>query len=131
MQLKPFDIEAAKAGKPVMMENGTLIHRFLCFDRKYPGYPIVATYIGKDGVEHTETFTVDGKIDIQPICWPGKNLVMVPEEGQKVTRFVNVFSDLSGKRFPGPELYYSVYEANESISGVSNYVGTYPVEITF
>ncbi|WP_140920181.1 hypothetical protein [Limnobaculum xujianqingii] len=39
--LKPFDLEAAKAGKPVVDRRGQHV-RIICFDAKTQGYPLVA-----------------------------------------------------------------------------------------
>ncbi len=46
--LRPFSIEQAKTGVPVVMKCGTKIHRFLAFDVGND-YPIVASYIVEDG----------------------------------------------------------------------------------
>lgn len=39
--MKPFDLEAAKAGKPVVTRCG-FSARILCFDRKSTSFPIIA-----------------------------------------------------------------------------------------
>lgn len=41
LNLKPFDLEAAKAGKPVCTRDGRKA-RIICFDLKNDEYPIVA-----------------------------------------------------------------------------------------
>lgn len=41
LNLKPFDLEAAKAGKPVCTRDGRKA-RIVCYDRKSENYPILA-----------------------------------------------------------------------------------------
>lgn len=41
LNLKPFDLEAAKTGKPVCTRDGRKA-RIICFDKKDINYPIVA-----------------------------------------------------------------------------------------
>ena len=64
-KLKPFDLEAAKAGKAVCTRNG-LKARILCFDKK-GGRPIVALIIDKDAdgndKEEVYYYHEDGKSD--------------------------------------------------------------------
>lgn len=62
--MKPFDIEEAKAGKPVCTRVGDEV-RILCFDRKCecdPGRSIVALYF-KNGIEYVNTYYSDGRTD--------------------------------------------------------------------
>jgi len=59
--LKPFDIEKAKAGHPVVTREGQSV-RTICFDMKNTNYPIVAL-ISDGETEYPLTFTSDGKFD--------------------------------------------------------------------
>ena len=58
--MKPFDLEAAKAGAPVCTENGIPV-RILCFDRKGSEFPIIALKDNTDSHESFSTFTKRGE----------------------------------------------------------------------
>lgn len=58
LNLKPFDIQKAKEGKPVCTKDGRKA-RIICFDRM-GNYPIVAL-IQKGGIELCRLYTKDGK----------------------------------------------------------------------
>ncbi|MDO4824258.1 MAG: hypothetical protein Q4A08_08845 [Bacteroidales bacterium] len=62
MKQKQFDLEAAKAGKPVCTRNGKKV-RIVCFDRKSYRYPILALVQWNDDLEIEEisSFTAAGK----------------------------------------------------------------------
>lgn len=62
MEQKNFDLEAAKAGKPVCTRNGKKA-RIVCFDRKSMLYPILALIQWYDDIELEEisSYTADGK----------------------------------------------------------------------
>lgn len=60
-KFKPFDLEAAKAGAPVMTRDGRPV-RFLAFDVKSEEYPVVAVVPTHDGkYESVEVYTKNGK----------------------------------------------------------------------
>ena len=71
--LKPFNLEAAKQGKPVCTRDGRMA-RIICFDRK-GGTPIVGL-IQEDGFETLATFTERGLCLINGAY----NLMMLPEK---------------------------------------------------
>lgn len=58
LNLKPFDLEAAKAGKPVCTRDGRNA-RIICWDKK-GNYPIVALIQDADNSEHIEYYTENG-----------------------------------------------------------------------
>lgn len=59
---KPFDLEAAKSGKPVCTRNGQEV-RIICFDAKLKNYPIVALVKEKGSTqEYLHTYTNEGRI---------------------------------------------------------------------
>ena len=81
-KFKPFDLEAAKAGAPVMTRDGRPA-RILAFDVKSEEYPIVAVVPTHDGkYESVEVYTKNGKYnndeydDIKNEC--DYDLVMAP-----------------------------------------------------
>ena len=62
-KFKPFDLEAAKAGAPVMTRDGRPA-RILAFDLKADEYPIAAAIESYDGEsEGIRTYTEYGKYD--------------------------------------------------------------------
>lgn len=56
--MKPFNLEEAKAGKPVCTRDGKPV-RIVEFDMKDEKFPIVAIMIGRDK-EEVGTFTLQG-----------------------------------------------------------------------
>lgn len=64
--MKPFDLEEAKAGKPVCTRDGRKVE-IISFEHPIKGYPILAkVFFGKDDYEEftfteSETFFVAGK----------------------------------------------------------------------
>ena len=73
--LKPFDLEAAKAGKPVYTRDGRKA-RIICFDLKNEQYPIVAA-IGNDSSETLLCYTLNGEI-VKGNYKSDKDLMMLP-----------------------------------------------------
>lgn len=83
--MKEFNLEAAKAGKPVCTRGGRPV-RIICWDRQDPGeihFPIVALVKNGKILENLEAYTIEGK-------WWGANspndddfdLMMLPEKKQ-------------------------------------------------
>lgn len=74
MNLKPFDLEAAKAGKPVCTRDGRKA-RIICFDTINKGnYPIIALLEDK-GCEAIFYYNKDGKCNVGTEL----DLMMLPE----------------------------------------------------
>ena len=84
INLKSFNIDEAKAGKPVYTRDGRKV-RIICFDRK-GDTPIVALIEPVDGIENLQCFYNDGK------CFNDStsdiDLMMLPE---KKEGWVNVY----------------------------------------
>ena len=74
--LKPFDLNAAKAGKPVCTRDGRKA-RIICFDRK-DNTPIVALIERVDGIEILQCFYNDGKCFHDSTS--DNDLMMLPEK---------------------------------------------------
>ena len=91
LNLKPFDLEAAKAGKPVFTRDGRSV-RIICFDRKhiYDGqaYSIVALVNEGPYSESIYSYTKDGLYELGE-CH-NNDLMMLPE---KKEGWVNVYKD--------------------------------------
>ena len=73
--MKPFNLEQAKAGKPVCTEDGCKA-RILAFDLNHKIYPIVAVVTDATGTEYVDTFTNDGN------SGEGSVLMMATEKKQ-------------------------------------------------
>ena len=87
--LKPFDLEAAKAGKPVCTRNGQEV-RIICFDAKLENYSIVALVKEKGSTqEYLHTYTNEGRIYYKN---PTHSLDLVMPLKKK-TGWVNIFAN--------------------------------------
>lgn len=96
--LKPFDLEAAKAGKPVCTRDGRKA-RIICFDKK-GNRPIVALIENSEGIECVEYYHEKGI-----------NLMMLPEKREG---WVNVYKTFDSHMVGG--LYSSKEEAEKQRS---------------
>lgn len=93
--LKPFNLEAAKTGKPVCTRDGRKA-RIICFDLNNKTYPIAAA-VENDGEEtEVHNFTVDGLATYGTLNHT--DLMMVPEKHEG---WVNVYKSSNGKRSIG------------------------------
>ena len=84
--LKPFDLKAAKAGKPVCTRDGRKA-RIICFDKKNDYYPIIAL-IEIEGKECIFQYTNTGEYLDGNKNTSDYNLMMLPE---KKEGWVNVY----------------------------------------
>lgn len=89
--LKPFDFEAAKAGKPVCTKDGRKA-RIICFDvNSFNNHIIVALITEKNGTESIYSYTSEGKwkeIETE------NDLMMIPERKKgwaKVRKDINLY----------------------------------------
>lgn len=89
LNLKEFDLEADKAGKPVCTKDGRKA-RIICFDRNWE-YPIVALIECENGEEMISACDKDGKARIYET--QGTDLMMLPE---KKEGWVNLCKNNSG-----------------------------------
>ena len=90
--LKPFNLDAAKQGKPVCTRDGCKA-RIICFDRK-DNTPIVALIERVDGIEILQCFYNDGKCFHDSTS--DNDLMMLPE---KKEGWVNVYKGIDGVTF--------------------------------
>lgn len=91
LNLKPFDLEAAKAGKPVCTRDGRKA-RIICFDRrlfyKNVSYPILALVERSDGEDDVCGYNEKGKVLIEDGAEYKDDLMMLPERKEG---WVNVY----------------------------------------
>ena len=103
-KMKPFDLEAAKAGKPVCTRDGRKA-RIICFDAKCIK-PIVALIQGSDNSEQIEYYTENG---VFSNGGTGKNrdlmILLEKKEG-----WVNIYGEEKG-RYCSNVIYSSKEEA--------------------
>lgn len=122
LNLKPFDFEAAKAGKPVCTRDGRKA-RIICFDTINKGnYPIIALLEDK-GCEAIFYYNKDGKCNVGT----ERDLMMLPE---KKEGWVNVYKSYNvGKKTPCiASIYPTKEEAKKSSVVGLDYVDTVKIE---
>ena len=98
MNLKPFDIQKAREGKPVCTRDGRKA-RIICFDRKgYNMFPIVALIMNDGRESDIYTYRPNGTWDNSG-NESDKDLMMLPE---KKEGWVNVYKGglLDTKSYP-------------------------------
>ena len=118
LNLKPFDIQKAKEGKPVCTRDGRKV-RVLCYDFKQnEEYPILVAVEDKDGKERAMLYSNGGISEI----YKSRNyeLAMLLE---KKERWVNVYKGglLNTK-------YYSSKEEAVSKASQTDYIDTVKIE---
>ena len=101
--MKPFDLEAAKAGKPVCTRDGRKA-RIICFDAK-GDKPIIAL-VEMGTAETPNNYPIDGKAVSakEASC----DLMMLPE---KKEGWINVYRDCDGANITKDDNIYSSKEA--------------------
>ncbi len=125
-KFKPFDLEAAKAGAPVMTRDGRPV-RILAFDVKSEEYPVVAVVPTHDGkYESVEVYTKSGKYnddeydDVKAEC--DYDLAMAPV---KHRAWVNIYKC---SQYHTSDLFYTKDEAVKCGQRGSAYIATVPIE---
>lgn len=117
--MKPFNLEEAKAGKPVCTRDGRPA-RIVEFNMKDENFPIIAI-VSCDVTEIVGTFTLQGSYytDIKS----PKDLMMVTNKREG---WVNVYKHPS-KHLLG-EIFNTKKEAKSKISGCDSCVDTVKIE---
>ena len=111
--LKPFNLEAARSGKPVCTRDGRKA-RIICFDLKNEVYPIVAA-IGNDSSETLLCYTLNGEI-VKGNYKSDKDLMMLPE---KRKGWINIHQY---------DVYKTKEEAEAKVFDKANYLTTIEIE---
>ena len=95
-KLKPFDLEAARNGKPVCTRDGRKA-RIIAFDRrlfyKNVSYPILALVERSDGEDDVCGYNEKGKVLIEDGAEYKDDLMMLPEKHEG---WVNVYKVVNG-----------------------------------
>lgn len=131
LNLKPFDLEAAKAGKPVCTRDGRKV-RIISFDRKFLfkgviSYPIIALVEDTAKEETIYGYNEKGKVIIENDTPYKDDLMMLP---QKKEGWVNVYKSYNvGKKIPCMASIYPTKEEAKKTSVVGfDYVDTVKIE---
>lgn len=123
-KLKPFDLEAARSGKPVCTRDGRKA-RIICFDKTppkgYEDFKIVALINNNDN-EDVHVFNEKGK-KYSEDC--RSDLMMLPE---KKTGWINIYPYQCKEKvaMTGSYAYKTQKEAKEAASG--DCIATIPIE---
>lgn len=117
--MKQFNLEEAKAGKPVCTRDGRQA-RIICFDKKSSYFPIVALVdVGNEELE--VSYTNEGHY-YSTIGESNNDLFMV---GEHKEGWINIYNISSG-----PSLGYSIYSTKEEAQSVAapNVTSTIKIE---
>ena len=114
LNLKPFDIQKAREGKPVCTRDGRKA-RITCFDLKNEEYPIVAA-IRNDSSETLLSYTINGEI-VKGNYKSDKDLMMFSE---KKEGWVNIVRGSNGSPHMGRGIFQSKEEAENAIKAFSD-----------
>ena len=118
-KLKPFDLQAAKSGKPVCTRDGRKA-RIICFAQKDIA-PIVGLVTGLDGKESIYAFYKDGRVSSQEERVD--DLMMLPE---KKEGWVNVYKGNNGiSKYDCDDIVFNTKEeAIQYAQGDNKYITT-------
>lgn len=115
LNLKPFDLDATKQGKPVCTRDGRKA-RILCYDFKQnEEYPILVAVENKDGKECALLYSNDGISEMYKSS--NNELAILPERKEG---WVNIYKSDNGTYYTGAIFY----EKNDAL------VNTAEIEIT-
>lgn len=122
-KMKPFDLEAAKAGKPVCTRDGRKA-RILCYDLKGAKYPIVAAIETQDYIaESISAYDKNGRFVHDKENNNDLMMLLEKKEG-----WINIYTN-SGSVETGINIYETEEIAKSSASNSSiNYLDTIKIE---
>lgn len=129
--LKPFDIQKAKEGKPVCTRDGYKA-RIICFDAKGLHQPIIALVTQDNGDEYIETYYSNGRFNDDINSQSDGDLMMLPERKEGWVNVYKMKNKYIGENecnvFTGITVYKSEGEAKRNIYENEIYVKTIKVE---
>lgn len=106
LNLKEFDLEAAKAGKPVCTRDGRKA-RIICFDLNNKNFPIVAI-INCDTEENAYQYDIDG------VCDEHDNNLNLMMSHEKKEGWVRIYKSASNVYYLSSNIYKTEEEAKHS-----------------
>lgn len=124
--MKPFDLEKAKAGHPVVTRGGRPV-RILCFDKKGSNYPVVALVPSRlQDTELVLSYTLKGYSLHNGKGEYGFDLMMAPV---KHKGWINLYRNDSDFVVTGQIVYESEEEARLGAwGGFTKYIGSLEIE---
>ena len=126
-KLKPFDIDLAKAGKPVCTRDGRKA-RIICFDVKDDRFPLVAVIKDDKGIECVLSYTNKGNFYYAG-AKDNNDLMMLPE---KKEGWVNIFNHDNNVSWAENEIYPSEERAKNAALKIDGnmlkYIATVKIE---
>ena len=119
LNLKPFDLAEAKAGRPVCTRDGRKA-RIICFDAKFPRTGNIVALVEKENGEETTLYYYD---DGHCSIGKGYDLMMLPEMKEG---WINIYRRAS----PYCKIYATENIAKNDVRGEDKdfYVGTIKIE---
>lgn len=125
--MKEFNLEEAKAGKPVCTREGRPA-RIICWDRKDKLYPIVALVEEEEGKEDVETYTESGMWRDDRELW--LDLMMASEKHEG---WINLYRFKGNKSYPyqadpGGAIYTTEENARFYGKSSKDYITTVKIE---
>lgn len=122
--LKLFDLNAAKAGKPVCTRDRRKA-RIICFDAKFPKTGNIVTLVEKENGEEVTLYHYD---DGHCSIGRGYDLMMLPE---KKDGWINIYRDCDGVNITKDDNIYSLKDAaiaSAQMIDRDNYVTTIKIQ---
>lgn len=125
--MKEFNLEEAKAGKPVCTRDGKPA-RIVCWDRKDKLYPIVAL-VDEGNWEQSYAYTEEGKFSIATSRY-GYDLMMATEKHEG---WINLYRSKGNKSYPyqadpGGAIYTTEENARFYGKSSKDYITTIKIE---
>lgn len=124
-KLKPFDLEAAKAGAKVITRDGKPV-RILCFDRKNNQSPIVGLVSDEYG-EGLASFTKDGKYVVNGATHCN-DLFMAPVKHEGWVNVYKTDAPCFSATLHSESVYLTKDDAMMAIIDGINYIATVKLE---
>ena len=118
--LKKFDLEAAKSGKPIRTRDGQQA-RLLCADLKGTKYPVVCAVTKPKGNEEKVLYMINGKYVADKENEHEADLVM---EIEKHEGWVNIYKDPVGRVVSTQIVFSCEDSAKQNINLNRNYIST-------
>mgnify|MGYP003325564635 CR=1 FL=1 len=119
--MKPFNLEEAKAGKPICTRDGKNA-RIICFDRKAKDYPIIAL-IENNNIEGYHSYKLNGNF-----CDIDDDLDLFMKEEHHIG-YINIYRPSNVKLVEsGNYVYMTFKDAKKQMNPFRNYIATAKIE---
>lgn len=122
--MKPFNLEEAKAGKPVCTRDGKPV-RIICFDRNEKTYPIIAL-VDKGPFEVVYTYTNEGKYNFEGFSDFDLLIVPIKKKGWVNIYKKNITNNITDRG--GGYIFPTKEQALNAVMSGQGYVTTTEIE---